>query len=66
MIRVNGWCQSFLAVGVIAVVAAGAVSCTDLTETPYTEVTQANFNPTATDLAALIAPAYTPLPPVGA
>lgn len=39
----------------------GASSCTDLTETPYTEITQANFNPTAADLAALMAPAYTPL-----
>ena len=48
-----------------AVLAVGALvassSCTDLTETPYTEVTQANFNPTAADLAALMAPAYTPL-----
>jgi hypothetical protein len=39
----------------------GILSCTNLTETPYTEVTQANFKPTAADLAALIAPAYTPL-----
>jgi hypothetical protein len=37
------------------------VACTDLTETPYTEITEANFNPTASDLAALMAPAYTPL-----
>jgi len=48
-----------------AVLAVGALvassSCTDLTETPYTEITQANFNPTAADLAALMAPAYTPL-----
>jgi len=48
-----------------ALLVAGAtlasLSCTNLTEVPYTEVTQANFNPTATDLAALIAPAYTPL-----
>lgn len=44
-----------------AVVALGSASCTDLTEAPYNEVTQANFNPTAADLAALIAPAYTPL-----
>lgn len=39
----------------------GAGACTDLTETPYTEITEANFNPTAADLAALMAPAYTPL-----
>jgi len=46
----------------LAVVAGfGSLSCTDLTETPYNEVTQANFKPTAADLAALIAPAYTPL-----
>jgi len=51
---------------VSATLAAGIVvlqnaSCTDLTETPYNQVTQANFHPTAADLAALIAPAYTPL-----
>ena len=34
-------------------VALGAAACTDLTETPYTEITEANFNPTASDLAAL-------------
>ena len=42
-------------------VALTTVSCTDLTEVPYTEVTGANFNPTAKDLASLIGPAYTPL-----
>src|SRR5690348_2935554 len=36
-------------------------ACTDLTETPYTEVTDANFNPTAKDIASLVGPAYTPL-----
>jgi starch-binding outer membrane protein, SusD/RagB family len=41
--------------------ALGGASCTDLTETPYTEITEANFKPTAADLAALMAPAYTPL-----
>ena len=41
--------------------ALGSGACTDLTETPYTEITEANFNPTASDLAALMAPAYTPL-----
>jgi hypothetical protein len=39
----------------------GIAGCTDLTEVPYDEVTDANFNPTAADLAALMAPAYTPL-----
>ena len=48
---------ALLAVGVTL----GSVACTDLTETPYTEITEANFNPTASDLAALMAPAYTPL-----
>jgi hypothetical protein len=45
----------------VAVLSLGGASCTNLTETPFTEVTQANFNPTSTDLAALMAPAYTPL-----
>ncbi len=36
-------------------------SCTDLTESPYDQITAANFNPTAQDLASLVAPAYTPL-----
>jgi hypothetical protein len=44
----------------VGVTLAGA-GCRDLTETPFTEVTEANFRPTAADLAALIAPAYTPL-----
>ena len=44
-----------------AVVAVGSASCTNLTETPYNEVTQQNFKPTTADLAALMAPAYTPL-----
>ncbi|MEP6492049.1 MAG: RagB/SusD family nutrient uptake outer membrane protein [bacterium] len=53
---------SKLAVAVVSgAVLLGNASCTDLSETPFTEVTQANFKPTATDLAALIAPAYTPL-----
>lgn len=39
----------------------GVTSCTDLTEVPREEITEANFNPTAEDLTALIAPTYTPL-----
>lgn len=39
----------------------GSLGCTDLTESPYNEITEANFNPSANDLAALMAPAYTPL-----
>lgn len=38
-----------------------AVSCRDLTEVPYTEVTDANFHPTGKDIGSVIAPAYTPL-----
>jgi starch-binding outer membrane protein, SusD/RagB family len=38
-----------------------ATACHDLTEVPYTQVTDQNFNPTAKDIGSLIAPAYTPL-----
>ncbi len=38
----------------------GTASCTDLTESVYTEITDANFNPTAGDLVALIGPVYLP------
>lgn len=38
-----------------------ATACRDLTEVPYTEVTDQNFKPTAKDIGSLIAPAYTPL-----
>ncbi|HEY8484643.1 MAG TPA: hypothetical protein VIL13_08540 [Longimicrobiales bacterium] len=41
--------------------ALSSAACTDLTEVPYTEITEANFKPTAGDLAAMIAPAYTPM-----
>lgn len=37
------------------------VSCTDLTETPYEEITQENFKPEGGDIASLMAPAYTEL-----
>ena len=58
MRRINGrGLPALLAVGL----ALNAAACTDLTEVPYTEITEANFNPTASDLAALMAPAYTPL-----
>src|SRR5690606_29180299 len=58
MRRINGrGLPALLAVGL----ALNAAACTDLTEVPYTEITEANFNPTAGDLAALMAPAYTPL-----
>lgn len=58
MTRIPGRGLPVLFAAGIALAAAG---CTDLTETPYTEITEANFNPTAGDLAALMAPAYTPL-----
>ena len=47
----------------IAVLGAtlGTVSCTDLTEAPFTEITEANFNPTPSDLASIIAPPYSRL-----
>ena len=51
----------FLPALALAGITVGTTSCTDLTETPYDEVTEANFNPTAADLAALMAPVYTPL-----
>lgn len=44
--------------------AAFVASCTDLSEVPYSEVTQENFNPTGNDVGALIAPAYTALRPM--
>lgn len=37
------------------------VSCTDLSENPYGEITQKNFNPTQKDIPRLVAPIYTPL-----
>ena len=46
--------------GLALIAALVSVSCTDLTEVPYTEITEANFNPTAADLAALIGPVYSP------
>jgi starch-binding outer membrane protein, SusD/RagB family len=39
----------------------GSISCTDLSENPYTAITDVNFNPTAADLPLLMAPAYAPL-----
>ena len=44
-----------------AALTVGGAACHDLTEVPYTQVTDANFHPTAKDLGSLIAPAYTPL-----
>ncbi|MFW6201356.1 MAG: RagB/SusD family nutrient uptake outer membrane protein [Gemmatimonadota bacterium] len=38
-----------------------ALSCTDLSENPVTEITEENFNPTEEDLAALMGDAYNDL-----
>lgn len=38
-----------------------SASCRDLTEVPFTQVTDQNFKPTGADIGSLIAPAYTPL-----
>ena len=48
--------SALLGLGLLA-----AVACHDLTEVPYTEVTDQNYKPTAKDLGSVIAPAYTPL-----
>jgi starch-binding outer membrane protein, SusD/RagB family len=53
-------CRPMLAVLATLSVAA----CTDLTEEPFTAITEANFKPQASDLAALMAPAYTPMRPI--
>lgn len=45
----------------IALLATTLSGCTDLTEAPYNQITEANFQPTASDIASLIAPVYTPL-----
>lgn len=46
---------------VLGVAVLGAASCTDLTEVPYDQITEENFNPTEDDIGSLLAPAYTPL-----
>ena len=42
------------------VITLAFVACTDLTEVPYEEITEANLEPSAEDLAAYIGPVYTP------
>lgn len=42
-------------------VAVVAGSCTDLSEDPFSEITEENFNPTEEDIPNLVAPVYTPL-----
>ena len=58
MMRLLGRYPRMLA---LVAVTMGAAACTDLTEVPYTEITEDNFNPTPNDLAAMVGPAYTPL-----
>jgi starch-binding outer membrane protein, SusD/RagB family len=57
----NTLVSRYISAAVALGLALSVVSCTDLTEVPRTEITEANFNPGAGDLAALMAPAYTPL-----
>lgn len=45
----------------VVVVAALMVSCTDLSENPSAEITEANFEPTKNDIPNLVAPVYSPL-----
>src|SRR5690606_31619209 len=51
----------FVSAALLAGTALGTASCTDLTEVPFTEITEGNFNPTENDLAAIIAPPYSRL-----
>lgn len=50
----------FLALGMLII----STSCTNLSETDYSEVTAANFKPTKGDLISLVAPVYTVLRPM--
>lgn len=50
----------FTAVSLLTV-AVILTSCTDLSETVYSEVTAENFTPTSDDIVSLVAPVYTPL-----
>ncbi len=53
--------QGRAAVVLLGALALASAACTDLTEVVYDQITEENFNPTAKDLGALMAPAYTPL-----
>ncbi|HEX7051784.1 MAG TPA: RagB/SusD family nutrient uptake outer membrane protein [Longimicrobiales bacterium] len=44
-----------------ATLALALAACTDLTETPYSQITEENFKPTEEDIGSLIGPAYSPL-----
>ena len=52
--------RAYLKTSILLGALLGTAGCTDLTETPYEEITEANFNPTASDVAALMGPVYTP------
>jgi len=46
---------------VIAAAGYSLTACTDMSEVVYDEITDANFNPKPSDVAALVAPAYIPM-----
>ena len=48
----------FLRRAALPVLGLAMASCTDLTETPYSQVTETNIKPS---VGSLIAPAYSPL-----
>lgn len=48
----------YLATGALFGAVLGAASCTDLSENPATEITEADFNPTEADLEALVGGVY--------
>ena len=53
--------RKYLQIAAAIAATLGGISCTDLSENPYTAITDVNFNPTAADLPLLMAPAYAPL-----
>lgn len=50
-----------LSLFLLAGIAIATVSCTDLSEDPFSEITEENFNPSEEDIPNLVAPVYTPL-----
>lgn len=56
MLKVKNY-LTYLVLGTLVI----AVSCTDLTENVYDQVTEENFTPTGDDISALVAPAYSVL-----
>jgi starch-binding outer membrane protein, SusD/RagB family len=58
------YCAGHTRLLVLGILTITAGSCTDLTEIPYSEVTEDNFKPTGRDIGALMAPAYAALRPM--